>query len=208
MRKLYSVYYSSIDPFGIFGETTNVKHPNQLTKDGALLLHGGGDISPSIYNQEPNSHCHAGNRPSQRDLEEIEFVNQALKMELPIIGICRGAQLLCALDGGYLIQHINGHTCGEHTITDVRTGEYFKSTSAHHQMMVPVEKHSVVLAIHPGGLRGVDENDKEVPFKYCPEIVLFPRMRGIGIQGHPEWSVGSNFNHYCASLINEFLLKD
>lgn len=205
---LYSVNnISEHDPFTIYKDVIPTYHPDQLKEGGMVLLHGGEDISPSIYNQEPNNFCHAPRTPSNRDAREMAIVDRAYKMGLPIIGICRGAQLLCAMDGGILIQHIYNHTGGTHAIVDTETAEIVKSNSCHHQMMVPSD-NAKILAITDEKVRGIDENDREVTFDHCPEVVYFKKLKAIGIQGHPEWLQGSPFVQYCRDIIKRYLLGE
>ena len=204
MKLLSALYGYDSDPFGLLHHVTTVIYPQDLTEDGVLLLHGGADISPSIYKQKSISRCHATDKPSHRDEQEMALVNQAVKMGIPIIGICRGAQLLCAMDGGYLMQHIDNHIGGYHIITDHETGKEIISNSCHHQMMIP-SKYSRILASHKGATTGLNKDDVEVPIDYVPEVVYFPKLKAIGIQGHPEWMVNSIFTKYCASLIKKHL---
>lgn len=204
--KLYSVIYGSHDPFGLFEKVEVVNHPKQCTEFGAILLHGGADISPSIYKQRPNKYCHAEPVPSHRDAVEMAFVKHAIEYGMPIIGICRGAQLLCAMDGGHLAQHIKGHIGGGHLIIDKYRGVRVRSNSAHHQMMVPREGNEVIaVSDHP--VVGYMEHEKEQYFEAVPEVVHFKQMRGIGIQGHPEWcDEKSAFVQYCSEIIKEKIL--
>lgn len=208
-RVIASAMYAGCDPFHLM-DSDCISNPRDLQQNHVLLLHGGADISPSIYKQSPNEYCYAERTPGYRDLIEMALVEQALKMDLPIIGICRGAQLLCAMDGGTLVQHIVGHGHnGNHSIQDTRTKKYYRANTAHHQMMKPKQDNgNLVLAICPDELIGYEEDGNPQRFDCCPEIVYFPHMRGIGIQGHPEWMPHSEFTKYCATLINDFILKD
>ena len=95
-KTLFSVGFSERDPFGIFDKVVTVIKPEQLTTDGMLILWGGEDISPSIYNQDV-VHARAPKSPSIRDQCEITMFKAAVKLGIPIIGVCRGAQLACAL---------------------------------------------------------------------------------------------------------------
>jgi putative glutamine amidotransferase len=206
--RLCQAIYEGEDPFAIFASTFGATSPDQLDKDCALLLHGGEDISPSIYNEKTNSHCFARDTPSKRDRVEIAFVTRALELNIPIIGICRGAQLICAMDGGSLVQHIVGHVGGNHPITIVDTHEKIKANSAHHQMLRLNRKHkNILIAISEDPVKGVGENDVVREYDHVPEIVYFPKMNALGIQGHPEWMPNSEFTKYCASLIQKYLLK-
>ena len=211
--RLVSVLYNDCGPFNQLSVVDSWRvenNPKYLTEEDILLLHGGEDISPSIYNQEPNEFCFAPRKPSRRDTLEIACVEQAVKMGLPIVGICRGAQLICALDGGSLCQHIFGHSQngGQHPLYDPVTKEILcKSNTAHHQMMIP-KPGNVILAQTQEKFRGFGENEEVTEYTTCPEIVWFPEMRAIGIQGHPEWLPKSKFTQLCGEFITKYLLKD
>lgn len=202
---LFSALYGmQADPFGLLRNYKVVHDKEELNQDGVLLLHGGADISPSIYKQRNNHFCHADRKPSERDVAEMELVKGALQLGIPIIGICRGAQLLCAMDGGTLMQHIEDHVGGYHNIVDTTTQLNIKANSCHHQMMVP-NKYNVILAESKAVVQGVTENNEVVDIPAVPEVVYFPRMNAIGIQGHPEWMPESHFAKYCGAYIQELL---
>ncbi len=68
-----------------------------------LLLSGGNDINPALYGQEPQSVLTLA---GCRDQGEIDILDAATQRKLPILGICRGIQLLNVYFGGTLIQDI------------------------------------------------------------------------------------------------------
>lgn len=124
---------------------------------------------------------------------------KAQKAGLLIVGICRGAQLGCALSGGILVQHTTGHG-HSHRITTI-DGETFIASSLHHQMMYPFDVEHKLLAwsTRPQSeeYRGISEDEwKKWPRKVYdelksediiePEIVWFPKTKCLAIQGHPE----------------------
>jgi len=76
--------------------------------EGVVCLWGGEDISPSLYDQRPSLYCGASANLSARDIRELECFNRAVDLGLPIIGICRGAQLACALLGGEIGSRCTG----------------------------------------------------------------------------------------------------
>lgn len=208
-KNLYTVLGGLKDPFGIFARVFPVWKPEDIKRDGVLLLNGGADISPSIYGQKCNKYCHAENHPNERDSFEIACIEQALKLEIPIIGICRGAQLICALDGGHLVQHINKHSGIHHTVIN-KVGQVFKTNSAHHQMMVPNNQHNnEVIAWDDTGTDGKDKDNNDIRVEFVPEIVYFPQMKALGIQGHPEWlETHHPYVQYFNSLIETYLIKE
>ncbi|MDX6544575.1 MAG: putative glutamine amidotransferase [Gaiellales bacterium] len=73
------------------------------TLDG-LLLTGGSDIDPALYGQKP--HAETVGVVAHRDRAELELLRAALERDLPVLGVCRGLQLLNVLRGGTLVQHL------------------------------------------------------------------------------------------------------
>lgn len=69
-----------------------------------VLLSGGEDIHPAWYGAEPSPHLYPPSR--ERDLFELALFAAARQRELPILGICRGIQLVNVAMGGTLYQHI------------------------------------------------------------------------------------------------------
>jgi putative glutamine amidotransferase len=87
-----------------------------------LLVAGGGDISPALYGAEEAEET-TGVRPG-RDGFELALVREALDRDLPVLGICRGMEMLNVARGGTLVQEIaakEGHlrTPGEFTTHEV-----------------------------------------------------------------------------------------
>jgi putative glutamine amidotransferase len=81
-----------------------------LEQLSGLLLTGGPDIDPACYGAEP--HPELGPIDHDVDVFEIELCRQADRRGLPILGICRGAQLLNVARDGSLIQHLPDITNG------------------------------------------------------------------------------------------------
>src|SRR5436305_1373711 len=71
--------------------------------DGLLLM-GGTDVNPQLYGEMPRPEV---DQPDdQRDRSEWRLIGDALELDLPILAICRGLQLLNVHHGGTLIQHL------------------------------------------------------------------------------------------------------
>jgi putative glutamine amidotransferase len=158
----------------------------------ALVLVGGADIDPAAYDAVPDPHT-KGTVP-ERDVFEIALAQSALERDLPLLGICRGMQLMNVARGGTLIQHLPddvGHedhrrTLGsfENADHDVRladgslaeraAGEKVHSTKSHH--------HQAVDRLGDGfevtGWATIDD---------LPETIEDPTLRfALGVQWHPE----------------------
>jgi putative glutamine amidotransferase len=78
-----------------------------LDRVDGVVFAGGPDIDPCLYGEEP--HPKLGPTDVGLDRFEIGLARRALERDLPILGICRGAEVLNVARGGTLIQHLEGH---------------------------------------------------------------------------------------------------
>lgn len=162
---------------------------HEFEKGDILILEGGTDINPSIYGEKKERYTQSPD--TQRDEIEVELFNKAVFAGVPILGICRGAQLGCALSGGKLIQHIEGHTRTHEVLTD--KDELYTSSSCHHQAM------SLEGTVHHKIAWSVRDE--------IPEVVFFGDTKCLAIQGHPEFmNMSDPFVGYTERLIREYLL--
>ena len=218
--KLYSALYKEFHPFSsIFpdAEKIVVRGDDKLDEDGILIIWGGGDIHPSIYSRENKGSYITGDIPSPRDMSEMKLFITATKVGIPIIGVCRGAQLGCAMSGGFLVQDVTGHHA-DHRITNVK-GETFLASSLHHQMMYPwdIDHELLAWSTHPRSVdyRGISDQEwKKWPRKIYeelkiedviePEIVWFPKTKCLAVQGHPEaMPANCQHNNYLSKILYE-----
>lgn len=91
-----------------------------------LLLSGGSDLDPALYDQEP--HIETSGVVVERDRAELALLEAALARNMPVLAVCRGSQVLNVARGGDLVQHLpemvgdekHKHTPGtfaDHTVT-------------------------------------------------------------------------------------------
>jgi putative glutamine amidotransferase len=158
----------------------------------ALVLAGGADVDPASYGAEPHR-CTTSTRP-ERDAAEIPLARRAVERDLPLLGICRGMQLMNVALGGTLIQHLPddvGH--GDHrrhlgsfddADHDVRLrprslaaracGELNHATKSHHHQGVDRLGEGLVAT----GWSVLDD---------LVEAIEIPGARWVlGVQWHPE----------------------
>lgn len=195
-----------VRPFDTIFESSMKVSPKMIEegKVDALVIWGGEDISPTIYGERPQPLCGAGVELSDRDHIEVEVCQAAMKVGVPIIGVCRGAQLLCALAGGKLHQHVTGHM-GNHEIT-THDGQQYVTSSIHHQMMdvskLRDDNYKLIAWT-------TNKRAQEIPDEIEPEIVYFPKIKGLAIQGHPEFMDSKDtFVEYTRTLVNRYLLGE
>ncbi|MFI1379182.1 gamma-glutamyl-gamma-aminobutyrate hydrolase family protein [Embleya sp. NPDC020886] len=154
----------------------------------AVVIAGGPDVRPARYGAEP--HARTGVPDEARDAWESALIEAALASNTPLLGICRGMQLLNVVLGGTLIQHVpdvvghSGHTgppgrMVAHVVTPV-PGTLFASlgTEAYE---VPTYHHQAVDRLGRGLVPGARALDGLV------EAVELPgETFTMGVQWHPE----------------------
>jgi len=203
MSRLVSALFHDWGPFGSLPGVEDfavVDHHSELQKGDILIVHGGADISPALYNKKVSSYTWAKEVPSRQDRIEFDLMKRACELEAPIIGICRGGQMLCALAGGYLIQHVNNHGGGHNVRTN--EGRIIRVNSLHHQMMQPGNaKHELIAWADERRSDVYYDEDNLVEVDIEPEYIYFPDVKGFAIQWHPEMMDGD-------AEANQYLLKD
>jgi len=148
----------------------------RMWKEEVLCLEGGSDVTPAIYGEENTA---SSNNP-RKDYETFGLLHLARVLELPIVGICRGAQAMCAFDGGSLVQHMTGHNMCEHELSF--EGRTYTVCSDHHQECIP---------------RVTPKTEVSRAFDGTVEIVIYGDSKMLGFQPHPEWH---DKGHECREL--------
>lgn len=153
-----------------------------------IVFTGGTDISPDMYGHARSSFT--GTPDVRRDKNEEALFHKAKADGKKMFGICRGAQLLCALSGGHLIQHADGHGRWHEVVME--NGKTFEVSSSHHQIMVPLQYHRVLawskkrLSHSYWDEKGQGKEEKLFEGKEV-EAAFFPAAKALAIQWHPEW---------------------
>lgn len=183
-----------------------------ITKVDLILFTGGKDIDFKLYSQDSGHRSNTYDR--LRDIREcVLFRNYPIN--IPKLGICRGAQLVTALSGGDIIQNVYNHKM-THRITTLEGNKMF-ATSSHHQMMYPHKLDSKDFKLlaeasskESTGYFGANNKVFEVikDFKE-PEVVYYNNTRSLAIQGHPEKrSATVPYKKYCLNLIDKLLKNE
>lgn len=195
-------------PFQKFGKhSTNRWHLNQPEKINLVVFTGGADISPALYNHSPSrSTC----CQPQRDVAELLAFRKALKHNLPMFGICRGAQFLCAMAGGTLIQHVSGHEFYGGHMMRTSDDRRFHITSTHHQMQNPPPDAIVLGWADPyqSNVYIGQNNRSVVPPTVEYECVYYPSINAVGVQYHPEIMFENSCGfRFAEELVETYLIK-
>ena len=161
----------------------------------ALLIPGGADADPALYGQANTASVGIDHH---RDRDELFLIRRFLDMGKPILGICRGHQMLNIALGGTLIQHIPDHTQIDgvdrvHAVTATHPflqnlyGSRFVSNSSHHQAVDRLgEGLTVTCRSDDGTVEGIiHENGRVMGVQYHPERIAFANRRPDADDGEP-----------------------
>jgi putative glutamine amidotransferase len=109
-QALPTYYLDAIHAAGGIGASVVYQRPDTVDIDAfvarfdALMVTGGLDVDPALYGEEP--HPETGAFDTTSDRWEIALIDAARRAEMPLLAICRGAQLLNVAQGGTLHQHL------------------------------------------------------------------------------------------------------
>lgn len=184
-----------------------------MEESNLVVFTGGQDVCPLVYNQtdiHPRTYY-----TLERDNAEIEAYNKALKLGKKMIGICRGHQLLSALNGALLIQDQSNP--GNH-LMKTHDDKNFLINSLHHQGVYPfnLPKDDYYILGYTQDLLKYHENGRKEEM-YPPvevEVIYFPKTKCLGIQCHPEMmsyyehSHFDNATDYFRMLLNRFMFDN
>lgn len=198
--KIHEDYYRAISIFGglpMLLPGNNIEDIENIFNiiDGVLIT-GGDDVDPSLYGEPP--HIKLGNVNPYRDEFELALAQRAIGMGMPVLGICRGAQIMNVAMGGTLYQDIDSQFretpiahrqkaptwYGIHDAIIDRDSilysivgqENIRVNSFHHQAVKEVAPGFTAVAHAPDGVVEAIAKDDH-PFI-------------VGVQWHPEKMIG------------------
>lgn len=154
-----------------------------------LVLTGGSDINPILYGDE-HRHPQVYGIDPMRDEVEWDALELALSLGIPVLGICRGSQMMTAFRGGKLTQHIDGHRGGEHMTYADPKARTFRRAIAGRELNVVSLHHQCVLDPGPGMRIAARA------FDGTPEAVESVDGKWLGCQFHPEVNAFDNSHSY------------
>ncbi len=172
-----------------------------------VLVIGGDDIEPSLYGCEREKEC--GESCIIRDEFEMEVVRMAHILGIPLLGICRGVQVLNTAMGGTLIQHVPAVTGVNHQQksgnvfwhdVDITPGTILSEIVGTDRIAVNSYHHQAPMQIAPG-LR-VAAKSRDGIIEALESLPGEPWQ--LGVQWHPERTVGKDKYslRYFEALVN------
>ena len=172
-------------PLVLPAETNRAVVARMLASVDVLLLCGGEDVEPSRYKMKPSPRLGKVNQP--RDAWEFLVLDEAVKRRLPVVGICRGCQLINVYFGGTLWQDLPSERPGEvkhrgthlHGVRLEASSRLARSLGAT-EMQVNTSHHQAVRDLAPGFRAVAFAPDGVV------EAIESDAWPIVGVQFHPE----------------------
>lgn len=174
----------------------------------AIILAGGEDPAPHLYGEQPLQGL--GEVDYERDLAELALIKLALELKKPILGICRGLQILNVACGGTLVQDIPSQVAGAfqhaqkgsrqygaHSVK-LETG-FIAEALGKTEILVNTSHHQAVKDVAPGYKVTGTAADGVI------EAIESLEGLNIGVQWHPErmWSHDSNMLKLGEAFVNK-----
>jgi putative glutamine amidotransferase len=162
----------------------------------AVVINGGGDVAPAHYGATPHPRTYGVEE--RRDAFEIDLVRAATARGVPVLGICRGIQLVNVALGGTLVQHVpdavgRDHMCAdaldqlvhevvlapESQLAALYGRDRMRVNSIHHQAVDRPGRGMRVTATAPDGtIEGIESEDGRVlGVQWHPELLAEPAVR-------------------------------
>lgn len=168
-----------------------------------LLLPGGGDITPAFFGEQNNG---SRNIDTELDILQLQAFELALRKSMPVLGICKGMQIINVGLGGTLVQDMTPASCAIHRYEDgdkyhasvIEKGTFLHAlygenaiiNSAHHQSVKQLGE----------GLRAI----QWCPEDRCVEALVHETFPVIGVQWHPERIQGTKATLSGGPLLSYF----
>ena len=172
-----------------------------------IIMSGGGDIHPSYFGEKPVKEL--GHVDPERDKYDMCLIRMAGQQNIPMLGICRGEQLINVAYGGTLYQDLPSqykdsllqHRNSSHNITlqpgswiaDVAKCDEFETNTFHHQAVKKIAPGFKATAWSHDGVIEVIENVNGYPI--------------WGVQFHPEKMLVEEGNKVAARIFDFFIKK-
>ncbi|SHJ47557.1 gamma-glutamyl-gamma-aminobutyrate hydrolase family protein [Desulfofundulus thermosubterraneus] len=174
-----------------------------------LILSGGGDVDPVHFGEEPLPGC--GEISPERDKYELDLARRVLSLGLPVLGICRGAQVLNIAAGGDIYQDIFTQVSG--CLKHQQKAPRWSPTHG-----IIIEENTRLARIFNAGVMRVNSFHHQAVRRLAPGFIVSARsVDGIieavestgpgfalGVQWHPEtmWGRDGRFLGIFAALVD------
>ncbi len=210
-RNVLVLMIPSVDKDGVIHRSSIRIAEYARALDG-LVLQGGADVSPLTYGEDPIDPAWTGDR--MRDVYEIELLHEFIAAGKPVLGICRGAQLINIAFGGTLFQDIGRQLRDAQAhVTDAYEANLHGlriEPGSRLAALYPGVERSRVNSIHHQSIKALGRGLKVEAWSEPDGVVEAIRGSGkgylFGVQWHPEFHApGDRTVLDSAPILDEFL---
>ena len=194
-------YFAALEAVGVTAVAT--LDPAEALRCGGLLLPGGGDVDPARFGEEDRGSVYV-----DRDLDgaQLEILDGFVRAGRPVLGICRGHQVVNVYFGGGLVQHLpgaethmaQGHRDRVHPVDNEPGSLLYRMyggtatvNSAHHQGLAALGRGLRAVSCAPDGVvEGAEHEDLPIlTVQFHPERMAFRLARPDTADGRAvfEW---------------------
>ena len=155
----------------------------EIARCDGLILPGGGDITPAFFGESNHG---SGNIDTGLDILQLQALDLCIAKQIPVLGICKGLQIINVGLGGSIIQDLP--TAQRHKY--LGGDQYHRCVVSQDSWLYDLYGDSMIVnsAHHQGidrlgrGLRAV----QRCPDDNCIEAIAHDRLPLLGVQWHPE----------------------
>ena len=199
-KKEAQTYESFLNTLGI-SYITSLSLGDLFSCD-AFLFPGGGDITPELFGESNHG---SRNIDTELDILQLQAFHYAVKKKLPILGICKGMQLINVGLGGTIIQELDTSHLHIHPTSDIYHPSIITTNSFLHALY---GDNITVNSRHHQALGKLGNKLKPVQWcslDHCIEAIEHTQLPIWGVQWHPERMDLKHTNVNCAILFRYFL---
>ncbi|HZN77991.1 MAG TPA: gamma-glutamyl-gamma-aminobutyrate hydrolase family protein [Micromonosporaceae bacterium] len=159
-----------------------------LDRIDGIIFAGGSDVDPALYGEKPHP---TTNVKPERDGAELVLLRAAIAGDLPILGICRGMQLMTVAYGGRLHQHLPD-VLGHHNHRPIAGPKFGEHPVRLEPGSMAYKILGDVVQVNSFHHQGIADPGRLLPTGWCPEDNLIEVVEDptrefvIGVQWHPE----------------------
>lgn len=174
----YEKYVESLSAISL-----STLNPADISSCDALILPGGGDITPAFFGEHNNG---SRNIDTELDILQFQALDYAIKNHMPVLGICKGMQLINVALGGTLVQDMPTASIHRYQNGDQYHSTFLEEGSPLHKLY---GGEAYINSAHHQSVDKLGRNLQAIQWcaeDNCIEAIAHTSLPVLGVQWHPE----------------------